>query len=278
MPQLSRRRFLTTVSKGAASIAILGVAACSGDGGDATSTTTAAAPSPSTSAPPQPTVTTTTSGAPATTATSPTSTTTPAGGQAAMWGRVNLGNVSAYILERSGEAVLVDTGLGGSAGAIEAALGSLGLTWANIGHVILTHRHGDHVGSIDAVMAAAPEATGYIGEADAAAVSAPRPMTIVNGGDSVFALDIIATPGHTPGSISVFDPIGRILVSGDAVLGGAEPGSVAGASPRFSDDMAVADQSVIDLASLQPTAILPGHGEPITADAATKLDALATSL
>jgi glyoxylase-like metal-dependent hydrolase (beta-lactamase superfamily II) len=195
-----------------------------------------------------------------------------------VWERVNLGNVSAYILERSGEAVLVDTGLGGSAGDIEAALGRLGLGWANLGHVVLTHRHGDHVGSVDAVMAAAPEATGYIGEGDAAAVSAPRPLTIINGGDSVFDLDIIATPGHTAGSISVYDPVGKVLVSGDAVLGGAEPGSVAGASPRFSDDMATADLSVIALAALQPDVILPGHGDPVDLDAANKLTELAASL
>jgi glyoxylase-like metal-dependent hydrolase (beta-lactamase superfamily II) len=94
----------------------------------------------------------------------------------------------------------------------------------------------------------------------------------------VFDLEIIATPGHTPGSISVFDPIGRVLVSGDALLGGAEPGSVAGVSPRFSDDMVAADQSVIALAPLQPQAILPGHGEPVSVDAAIKLDALAASL
>ena len=265
MPQVSRRRFITTASKGAASIAILGVAACSGDSSDATSTVTAPSPSPSTSAPPESTTTATTTSAPATTA-APT-TTAPTGGTAFAWERVNLGNVSAYILERSGKAVLIDTGLGGSAGDIETALGRLGLAWGNVGHVILTHRHGDHVGSIDAVLAAAPEATGYIGEGDAAAVSAPRPLTILN-----------ATPGHTPGSISVFDPIGGVLVSGDAVLGGAEPASVAGASPRFSEDMATADQSIIALAALQPEAILPGHGEPITVEAATKLNALAASL
>lgn len=273
MSQLSRRRFITTVGQGAASIAILGVAACSGESGNATSTTTAA--TTSTAAPPQSTTMAATSGAPTTTA---TPTTTPDDGGTFAWERVNLGIVSAYILERSGEAVLVDTGLGGSAGEIETALGRLGLAWGNLGHVILTHRHGDHVGSIEAVMVAAPEATGYIGEGDAAAVSAPRPLTIVDDGDSVFDLEIIATPGHTPGSISVVDPIGGILVSGDAVLGGAEPGSVAGASPRFSEDMATADRTVIALAALRPAAILPGHGEPVTGDAATKLEALAASL
>lgn len=275
MPQFSRRHFIATASKGAASIAILGVAACSDDGGNATSATASTTAGPSTSAPPQATTTTTAAAAPPTTA---ASTTEAVGGDAVVWERVNLGNVSAYILERSGEAVLVDTGVGGSAGDIEEALGRLGLAWENIGHIILTHRHGDHVGSIDAVMAAAPDAAGYIGEGDAAAVAAPRPLTILNGGDSVFGLDIVATPGHTPGSISVYDPIGRVLVSGDAVLGGAEFGAVAGANPRFTEDMAAAGRSVVALAELHPEAILPGHGEPITADAAAKLDALATSL
>lgn len=271
MPQLSRRHFIATFGKGAASIAILGVAACSGDSANGTTTTAATTPSRATTTTPQ-----STTAAPTTT-TAPT-TTPPAGGDAFVWERVNLGNVSAYILERSGEAVLVDTGVGGSAGDIEAALGSLGLAWGNLGHVILTHRHGDHVGSLDAVMAAAPDATGYIGEGDAAAVTAPRPLTILNGGESVFDLDIIATPGHTPGSISVFDPIGKILVSGDAVLGGAEPGSVAGANPRFTEDFEAADRSIVSLVPLRPEAILPGHGEPITVDAATKLNAFAMSL
>ena len=274
MPQLSRRRFITTVTRGTASIAILGLAACSGDSGSGTSTTVSAPTSPSTTPPPP--STTNTTGAPSTAATATTA--APVGEAAFAWERVNLGNVSAYILERSGEAVLVDTGLGGSTGDIEEALGRLGLAWGNLGYIILTHRHGDHVGSIDAVMAAAPDATGYIGEGDAAAVSASRPLTILNSGDTVFDLDIIATPGHTPGSISVFDPIGKVLVSGDAILGGAEPGSVAGASPQFSGDMGTADQSVIALAPLQPSAILPGHGEPVLADAATKLAALAASL
>ena len=46
------------------------------------------------------------------------------------WTRVNLGFVSAYILVRGGEAAIVDTGVAGSARAIEAALGAVGLDWA----------------------------------------------------------------------------------------------------------------------------------------------------
>ena len=39
------------------------------------------------------------------------------------WQRVDLGFVSAYVLVRGGQALVVDTGVGGSAGAIEDLLG-----------------------------------------------------------------------------------------------------------------------------------------------------------
>ena len=77
---------------------------------------------------------------------------------------MNLEFVSAYILYRGGEAALVDTGVEGSAAAIEAALGEAGLDWDSVGHVILTHKHPDHAGSVDEVMAQATGATLYAGD------------------------------------------------------------------------------------------------------------------
>ena len=65
------------------------------------------------------------------------------------WERVNLGFVSAYLLIRGGEAALVDTGEAGSEAAIESSLTSIGLGWSAVGHVIITHNHGDHSGSSD---------------------------------------------------------------------------------------------------------------------------------
>src|SRR5258707_1387238 len=85
-----------------------------------------------------------------------------------------------------------------------AAMADLGLGWSDIGNVILTHRHPDHAGSIDAILAAAPDAVGSIGAADLAGVTTARPLTAVSDGDEVFGLQIVATPGHTAGHISVF--------------------------------------------------------------------------
>ena len=74
--------------------------------------------------------------------------------------------VSAYVLARGGEAAVVDTGTAGSEGDIAAALERIGLGWDAVGHVIVTHLHGDHAGGLAAVLGAAPDATGYAGQED----------------------------------------------------------------------------------------------------------------
>src|SRR6478735_11219533 len=67
------------------------------------------------------------------------------------WSRANLGFVSAYVLVRGRQAAVVDTGVAGSADAIGAVLDSAGPGWAGVRHVVLTHKHGDHAGSIGEV-------------------------------------------------------------------------------------------------------------------------------
>ena len=187
------------------------------------------------------------------------------------WERVNLGFVSAYLLVRGGEAALVDTGVGGSEGAIEAALGGIGLGWDALAHLILTHHHGDHQGSAGAVLTNAPQAVVYAGAEDAARITVD-PVTTVGDGETVFDLQIVTTPGHTPGSISVLDPVGGVLVVGDAM--GTADGRPTLPGAQFSDDMAVATQSIVKLGGLIFEALLVGHGDPIEAGASGLVAAL----
>jgi glyoxylase-like metal-dependent hydrolase (beta-lactamase superfamily II) len=276
MSHLSRRLFLARFTKGTAAIAVLGTvgAACSGDDDPAVTTTTAAPVTTTTTAPADPT---------STTAAPVETTEAPAMARAAVsLERVKLGSVSAYVLVRNGEAAVVDTGTPGSADEIETALASLGLGWDDVGHVVLTHRHNDHVGSLPDVLAAAPDAAGYAGAGDIPAIEAPRALVAVGDGDRVFDLDVYETPGHTPGSISVLDPVGGILVVGDAMNGGdalgGEPGTVAGINPRFTEDIAAADDSIRKLAGLDFEAIYFGHGEPVEAGAGAAVRSFAASL
>jgi len=177
------------------------------------------------------------------------------------WERANLGFVSAYVLARGGEAAVVDTGLPGSEGAIAEALAAAALGWDAVGHVILTHRHGDHVGGLDAVLAAAPDAVVYAGQEDIPSIEAGRKLTAVGDGDRVFDLRIVATPGHTAGHISVLDAAGGLFVAGDALS--TADGRLGDSNPRFTDDMDQAMASIRKIAGLEFETLLVGHGDPI---------------
>ncbi|MGZ8784133.1 MAG: MBL fold metallo-hydrolase [Acidimicrobiia bacterium] len=261
-PGISRRGFLYDLGKGTLALAVLGLAACTDAGGSSDNLPTSTSPTGESA--------TTSSGPP-----DPTTTQSASSGAVA-WRRVNLGFVSAYIVVRGGEAAVVDTGVARSESDIEAGLVALGVDWNAVGHIILTHRHPDHQGSLPAVLEAAADATGYAGAGDLAAITSPRPLVSVGDGDSVFDLEIIETPGHTPGHISVLSTGAGLLIAGDA-MNGAD-GGVIGANPQFTPDMATANLSVKKLAGYQFDTVVFGHGEPVIENAAALVGELAASV
>ncbi len=267
--RVGRRQFLTDLGRGAFAIAVLG--ACSGD--DATADPSGAdveSGDAATAAPPS---------APSVSAgATPTDADTPTAGAALKWAQVELGSVSAYVLVRGNEAAVVDTGSSGSADQIGAALATLGVTFDDVRHVVLTHHHPDHIGSLPAVIDRAPWASAYAGTLDVPNITAPVTVTGVGDGDDVFGLNVIDTPGHTPGSISVLDPGIGLLIAGDALTGNDDGTGLSGPNERFTDDLAVANVSVGKLAGFDIESIGMGHGEPVTAGAGSLLQTLASTL
>lgn len=270
--RISRRIFLADLGKGGVAAAVgLGFVACGGgDEKTPEESTPRAAPPPATTE------------APAGNAGASDAAATPiapeaqsgvgSGLVAVEWERANLGFVSSYILARGNEAAIVDTGVPDSEDQIEAALGALGLGWDAVAHVIVTHLHGDHAGSLPAVLNAAADATGYAGTADLGGIASPRELVAVNDGDQVFDLDIIGTPGHTAGHVSVHDAVGGIFVAGDAINGAG--GGVVGPNQQFTPDMVLANESVARIAQLEFETILFGHGEPVLAAGSAQVAAL----
>ena len=264
--QLDRRAFLADLGHGAVALAIMGIAGCGPNVVASLVPTSNASPRPTTSPG------STGPGMPAPTggtASSPPG--SPVSGRS--WERVNLGFVSAYLLVRGGEAALVDTGVAGSEGAIESSLTAIGLGWSAVGHVILTHNHGDHAGSRIAVLRAAG-ATGYAGAEDIASMGGVE-LTPVGEGDRVFDLQIVTTPGHTPGSISVLDEANGVLVAGDAL--GTSEGRPILPGERFTADMDEAKRSIVKLGGLTFETLLVGHGDPIETGAAALVAELGAS-
>ncbi len=172
----------------------------------------------------------------------------------------------------------MDTGVDQSQDLIEDALHALDLDWGAAAAIVITHRHDDHAGGLVRVANLAPAASMYAGADDIPAINTPqdRDLLAVGTGDLVVGMEIVSTPGHTPGHISVFEPTRGILVAGDALTG--NPGGViSGSNASFTDDMDAAVASVATLATLRPDVILFGHGEPVTTGAAAALADLADS-
>jgi glyoxylase-like metal-dependent hydrolase (beta-lactamase superfamily II) len=84
-----------------------------------------------------------------------------------LW-QISLGTVNAFLVD-SGELTLIDTGFPDNAGKIVQAVESLGRKPADIRHILVTHCHPDHTGSLAAIkrLTSAPA---YMHAADAAMV------------------------------------------------------------------------------------------------------------
>ena len=203
--------------------------------------------------------------------------------------------VNCYLVREDDGFTLVDTGIPGSRGAILAAAEAGGAT---IGRIVLTHAHADHVGSLDALHQALPEAEVLITARDARFLrgekgldpsephaklhgsykaTTTRPTRELADGDTVGSLRVVASPGHTPGHAALFDPRDGSLIAGDAfqTRGGVAVAGVV--RPLFpfpslaSWHLPTALASARALRALGPTRLAIGHGD-VLADPIPALD------
>jgi glyoxylase-like metal-dependent hydrolase (beta-lactamase superfamily II) len=203
------------------------------------------------------------------------------------------GFVNAYLIAEDDGLTVVDTMLPGSSKSILAGAERLGVP---IKRIALTHAHGDHIGSLDALAEALPGVEVLISERDARFLAKDmsldpgeptsklrggypgaktRPTRTLQHGDTVGSLEVVASPGHTPGHVAFIDRRDGTLICGDAytTLGGVATTS------KFVLPFPLAAMSTWDgptelesaraLRALQPTRLAPGHGsiveEPLAA-------------
>jgi glyoxylase-like metal-dependent hydrolase (beta-lactamase superfamily II) len=101
------------------------------------------------------------------------------------------------------------------------------------------------------------------------------PFQIVEDGDRIdigrYGFRVVATPGHTPGHLCLYEEERQLLVSGDHVLGNITPNITA----WFEEIDSLGDylQSLDLAAGLDVKLVLPGHREPF-ADCGGRIDEL----
>ncbi|WP_135610240.1 MBL fold metallo-hydrolase [Methanococcoides sp. AM1] len=154
----------------------------------------------------------------------------------------------------------------------------------NIELVILTHGHFDHSAAAKPVaeLCDAPiaihkdDAASLKSEESSASMlfSSPapdfEPDILYENGDIVRindteALQVIHTPGHTPGGISLYEPYSKGLFSGDTVF----PNGGIGRTDFAGGNMEDLSRSIEKLTELDVITLYPGHG-PVTSEDVNK--------
>jgi len=103
-------------------------------------------------------------------------------------------------------------------------------------------------------------------------VMAAKPFEVdilVNDRDTIAGLNVIHMPGHTPGSIALYDAQRKVVFVGDAL--GCEDGVVRGPSEMMTQDLPKAYESIEKLASYDFSVMLSGHSKPLRPDASMKV-------
>lgn len=177
---------------------------------------------------------------------------------------------------------LIDTGVAGSVERIKQALASLGSGPEDLKQVFITHQHDDHTGGLKGILEWAPHAEVGATAHEAEVISGRRgydpasnpafrfvmrnakpagvPVSRVLGeGDIVSGFRIVATPGHTPGHVSLLHDEDRLLFTADAF--GCLPKKIrVGVRKAFCVDPALAKRSAAKLLSENFSTAVMAHG------------------
>ena len=209
---------------------------------------------------------------------------------------VRLLKVFAFLITEP-QMTLIDTGLIGSRRTVQRYVRRIGRSIDDLAQIICTHAHPDHIGAVrelsnegevEVLMHPADLAGLRVRLRDAVAnrnrgqllaylTRHPGDATPIEDGHllpMLGGLQVVHTPGHTPGSICLYSAQQKLLFVGDALQ--VIRGKVTFASAVFSEDLQLAKRSVARMAELDVETIVFSHYPPLRDGANEVLRALAT--
>ena len=217
-----------------------------------------------------------------------------------------LQGANVYLLTSRDELTLVDSGTREDVEKISAQIKEAGFSLEDLAILLLTHGHGDHMGGAgEIVRRSGARVIAHQAEVDyiEGRAGLPSPSFIqrlmfwlsdhlvmprepcpvdhpVKDGEQIQILggmQIIHTPGHTQGSISLYHPQKKILLCGDALFNqnplNGNPGLRLPLRMVTLDNQ-LAYQSAVKITQLDVELLCPGHGEPIQEETNRKIASL----
>jgi glyoxylase-like metal-dependent hydrolase (beta-lactamase superfamily II) len=200
--------------------------------------------------------------------------------------------VNAFLVREDDGFTLVDTTLGGGADALIDAARSAG---AEIRRIALTHGHGDHIGSLDGLKEKLGNSVEvFMPDLDARILAGEKvvdgklpgswpkgvktvPDVRLTGGERIGSLEVVPSPGHSPGHVSFLDTRDRALLAGDVYTSYGRVETTTKFYWRFpfayfpTWDKPIDLESARALRALNPAMLLVGHG-PASSDPAEAME------
>jgi hydroxyacylglutathione hydrolase len=190
-------------------------------------------------------------------------------------------------LPESHDLSIIDAGLMGKSHYKITAIQDLGIRLEDIKRVIMTHTHLDHIGCLREIQGQMPWAELWVHTLEAGPLEVGDERTVYGmdmfksmcqvqynlkdgeftfqvhrklNGDETLAIggmewEVLHTPGHSAGSIALYERTGKILIPGDVIYADYAIGrfDLHGADP------AMHRQSLNRLAEMDVAILLPGH-------------------